>query len=291
MLATIFSIIAPVFACAAVGYVWIKRGFDFDTEMITKLVVNVGTPCLVFATLIKARIEPAAFGQMAAATVITLAVFLAVGWAILKLLGWDQRAFLPPVVFANVGNMGLPLCLLAFGEQGLALAISYFAIFVVVLFTVGVAIAAGTARAGDLARMPVLYSVAAALVVMFTGLPVPEWITETTKLLGDLTIPLMLIALGVSLAGLRITNLARSLGLSVLRLGMGFLVGWATAAALGMEGTARGVLILESAMPVAVFSYLFAARYNRQPEEVAGTVVISTALSFFTLPALLWFVL
>lgn len=291
LLAEIFTIVAPVFICALVGFVWVKRGYGFDTEFVTKLVTNVGTPCLVFSTLIKVTIEPAAFGQMAAAALITLAVFLALSWAILKMLGLDRRAFLPALAFANVGNMGLPLCLFAFGQEGLALAITYFAIFVTVLFTVGVGIAAGASRAADLARMPILYAVAASLAVLFGGVAVPGWIYETANLLGGLTIPLMLIALGVSLAGLKITSLPRSFGLAALRLGMGFAVGWATATALGMEGAARGVLILQSSMPVAVYVYLFAARYNHHPEEVAGMVIISTVLSFATLPALLWFVL
>ncbi len=291
MLAQIFTIIAPVFVCAMAGFFWVKRGHEFDTELMTKLVVNLGTPSLVFSTLVKVDIEPATFGHMAVAALTTLAAFLVLSWSILKVLGMDQRAFLPALTFANVGNMGLPLSLLAFGGEGLALAITYFTVFVPVLFTVGVGITAGSVRLTDLVRMPILYAVAASLAVLYTGLPVPEWIYQTTNLLGGMTIPLMLIALGVSLASLKITSLPRSIGVSVLRLVMGFAVGWATATALGMEGAARGVLILQCSMPVAVFVYLFAARYNHRPAEVAGTVVISTLLSFVTLPALLWFVL
>jgi predicted permease len=101
----------------------------------------------------------------------------------------------------------------------------------------------------------------------------------------------MLIAMGVSLARFQITSIKRSLLIAVLRLTMGFAVGLLIAMLLDLQGVARGVTIMQSAMPVAVFSYLFAVRYNRSPEEVAGTVVISTVLSFLTLPALLWFVL
>jgi predicted permease len=101
----------------------------------------------------------------------------------------------------------------------------------------------------------------------------------------------MLIAMGVSLARFRITSAGRSVLIAALRLGMGFVVGVGVAELFGLTGVMRGVTILQSAMPVAVFSYLFAVRYNRSPEEVAGTVVISTLLSFASLPALLWYVL
>jgi hypothetical protein len=126
---------------------------------------------------------------------------------------------------------------------------------------------------------------------MLTGTTPPKWIDTTTELLGGIVIPMMLITLGISLARLGVKSIPRSLGLSVLRLAMGFAVGIGVGAALGLEGTAREVLIVQSSMPVAVFNYLFALRYNTAPEEVAGMVLISTVLSFVTLPLLLWFVL
>jgi predicted permease len=116
-------------------------------------------------------------------------------------------------------------------------------------------------------------------------------VLDTTSLLGDFTIPLMLIALGVSLGRIEVRNLHSSLLLSLFRLLTGFGVSLGVAALLGLEGAARGVLIVQSTMPVAVFSYLFAVRYERKPEEIAGAIFISTILSFLTLPLLLWYVL
>lgn len=291
MLTELFTIIAPVFVCAAIGFVWKRRGHPFDADLIINLTTVIGMPCLVFATLVKVEMDWNAFRDMAGASVVTFVAFGAVSWTALKVWGLEHRAFWPGQVFANFGNMGLPLCLLAFGQQGLALAIVYFTIGLVLLFTVGYAVAAGTASIQRLVRMPLIYFVAAALLFVVTETEPPQWIYATTKLIGDLTIPLMLIALGVSVASLKVKSIWRSLGLSLLRLGTGFAVGVVTALAFGLEGPARGVLILVSAMPVAVFAYLFAARYDTQPGEVAGTVVVSTAISFATLPALLWFVL
>ena len=228
---------------------------------------------------------------MAWSCVVSVAAFYAISLVVLRVTGQDRRAFLNAMVYANVGNMGLPLCLLAFGDQGLALGIAYFSVNVVLLFSAGVAVAAGATSVGILLRLPILYAVAASLLVIYAGVETPKWVLSTTDLLGGLTVPLMLIALGVSLADLAVKDLRRSVALSVFRIAMGIAVGVATAEVLGMEGMARGVVILQCAMPVAVFNYLFAARYDTRPAEVAGTVVVSTVMSFLTLPALLLYIL
>lgn len=287
----LFSVIAPVFVCAVIGYIWRKQGRAYDTAFVTTLVTNVGTPCLVFSTLIDTNMQADAFLKMGAATFVTMIAFYAIYYLFLKVTKLSMKAFLSALVYGNTGNMGLPLCLLAFGDHGLALAIAYFTVNVLFLFTIGVAVPAGATSPGALLRLPILYATLAALAFMFTGWHVPDFVTNTARILGGLTVPLMLITLGVSLAGLGVKRLPRAAVLSVMRVGVGFLVGWATAEAFGFEGAARGVLILECAMPVAVFNFLFAERYNNQPEEVAGMVVISTLLSFASLPFLLAFVM
>ncbi len=291
MFAQIFTVIAPVFFCAAIGLVWAKRGVDYETLFITRLVTNVGFPCLVFAGLVKAEIDWAVFGLMASAAVVSTLTFALIGALALRLAGLELRVFLPAMTFANTGNMGLSLCLLAFGPEGLALAIPYFTVTAVLGFTLGPAIASRTASLSAPFKMPLIWSTLAALAALAIGLPMPLFVTKSLELIGGFAIPLMLITLGVSLAQLRMTGLARSLALSCLRLGMGFAVGVALAHVLGLAGTARGVLIIECAMPVAVFNFLYASIYNTRPAEVAGVIVVSTALSFLSLPALLWYVL
>jgi predicted permease len=291
MILNILSVIAPVFICALVGYGWVKRGLEFDTPFVSRLVMEVGAPCLIFSTFMEINIDMVAFRSMAWAAFAAMILFGVIGAAVLYLCKLDQRTWLPTQMFPNVGNMGLPLCLLAFGDEGLALSLTYFMVNVVFGFTLGMAITSGRLSLLELIKSPMFIGVIITLVFLFTGSKPPVWIQNTTSLLGDLTIPLMLVAMGVSLARFQITSFRRSFALSVLRIGMGFLVGVVLSDILGLEGVARGIMILQSAMPVAVFSYLFAVRYNRSPEEVAGTVVISTLLSFLTLPALLWYVL
>jgi malate permease and related proteins len=291
MLLNILSVIAPVFLCALLGFCWVKQGLAFDMAFVSRLVTEVGAPCLIFATFMEIEIERSAFNSMAVAAFLAMLAFAVLAALILKLAGLDQRTWLPAQMFPNVGNMGLPLCMLAFGDEGLALGLTYFMVNVVFGFTLGMAITSGRLSLPELLKNPMFHTVLITLLCLFTDTRPPAWIQNTTKLLGDCTIPLMLIAMGVSLARFHIKSLRRSLALAVLRLGMGFVVGVLLAGLLGLQGVARGVMILQSAMPVAVFSYLFAVRFDRSPAEVAGTVVLSTLLSFLTLPALLWYVL
>jgi predicted permease len=291
MLYTIFSVIAPVFLCALLGFLWVKKGLPFDTPFVSRLVLEIGAPCLIFSSFMEQDIDMATFGTMAKAALLSMLLFGIVGGSILHLAGLDQRTWLPSQVFPNSGNMGLPLCLLAFGEEGLALGMTYFMVMTVFSFTLGVMITSGKLTLREFASNPTFVSVLITLLFLFTGTKPWVWVQNTTQLLGGFTIPLMLIAMGVSLARFRITSAGRSVLIAALRLGMGFVVGVGVAELFGLTGVMRGVTILQSAMPVAVFSYLFAVRYNRSPEEVAGTVVISTLLSFASLPALLWYVL
>jgi predicted permease len=284
---TLFSVIAPVFLIGLIGYGWGRSGKTFDTGMVTLLVINIGVPCLIIDVLLNADLSADALSEMALAAFIALSANAVLAYVFLRATKLSYRAYLPSLIFGNTGNMGLPLCLFAFGEEGLALAIGYFVVFAVMQFTLGMGVASGRFSPKELARSPVIISVIIALAFMAAGIEMPTWADNTIGLLGGMTIPLMLLTLGVSLGRLHVQTLGRSAMLACVRLGLGFAVGWGAAELLGMEGAARGVVIVESAMPVAVFNYLFAVRYNAAPSEVAGMVVISTALSFATLPLLL----
>lgn len=291
MILELFNIVAPVVVCAAIGFTWSRLGLPFETPFVTTLVTNIAAPCLIVATLTKLNVSTEAFGQMAGAAALAILIFMVVGAAVLRAAGLSLHSFLPAMMFANTGNMGLPLTLFAFGEEGLALGIAFFAVSAVGNFTLGALISSGSMSLRGLVRTPVLWAVSFALIFMFTGTKPPTFIANTLTILGNIAIGLMLLALGVSLARLKVRSLGRTLGLSLFRLGMGFAVGLGLTYGLGLEGAQRGVVILACSMPVAVFNYLFAQRYGRAADEVASVIVASTLISFATLPLLLLVVL
>lgn len=291
MIAQLLTIVTPIFIVVGVGFVWARLGRPYDSELVTSLAYYVGTPCLVFSILSGADLQPDAVASMAGAAVAVLAASGVVAFSVLKVLRQPVRAFLPSMVFGNSGNMGLPLCLLAFGEKGLAFGITFFTLASVLNHTVGTAVAAGALTPRHVLRVPMLYAALLAFAFILGGVKPPEWMASTSRMLGGMVIPLLLITLGISLARLQVAGLKRSVLLTFLRFGIGLAVGYAIAEALGLEGIARGVLILQSSMPVAVFNFLFAKRFGNAAEDVAGLVVVSTGLSFVFLPLLMWIVL
>lgn len=291
MFSEIFSILAPVFICVGIGYGWARSGRSYDVELVTAIVTYFGTPCLIFYALSKVELHPSALFDIGLAAVLANLAFIVIGGTVLAIFKLPQRAFLQALSFPNVGNIGLPLCFLAFGEEGLALAVTFFAVYAIFQMSAGAAFVSGTFSPKSILKMPIIPATLLAAVFLFTKTPVPDWAFNTTKLIGDLTIPLMLFTLGVSLSRIQVNALRTPILLSLLRLGMGFGVGVGLASVMGLSGVAAGVVILECAMPAAVFCYLFAQLYDQRPEEVAGLVIVSTFLGFAVLPALLWYVL
>ncbi len=286
-----WPIVAPVFLCVFAGFVWKKLNRPYDTAFVSQLVMNIGAPALIISSLSITPISPSQLIDMLAICA-TLIVGLLISSAIvLNILGYSVRDFIVCLTFPNVGNMGLPLCLFAFGEKGLSFALALFMIFSLLHFSLGVAILSGRSAFKQTFTNPIIYSVIAAGVMVFGDLHLPYWASKSVKLLGDFTIPVMLLTLGVSLATLKVESVRKSILLAVLRLCLGLVVGWGVCEAFDLEGVMRGVVILQATMPVAVFNYMFAMQYNRQPQVVAGMVVVSTLLSFLTLPWLLhWLV-
>ncbi|WP_159931244.1 AEC family transporter [Oceanicoccus sp. KOV_DT_Chl] len=199
--------------------------------------------------------------------------------------------YLGPLLFPNTVNMGLPVCLFAFGEEGLAIALGIYLVVSLTQFSLGIALVSGQSAWRNTWRSPIVYSGLIGATLIFTDTQLPLWLEQSLNLLGSFSIPIMLITLGVSLAQLKVKDFALSTGLALCRLAIGLSVGFLVAEILDLEGAARGVLIIQSSMPAAVFNYLLAHRYGRSPEAVAGLVVMSTLISFVSMPALLWLVL
>lgn len=287
MIGALFTIIAPIMLCAGLGFGWIRLGLPYDSRLITRLVTMVGAPCLIFSTFMKFEVTPLALAEVALAALAAVACFAAVSALVLSVFRLQLNIYLPPLTFANAGNMGLPLCLFAFGETGLAIAIGYFAVTATLHYTFGSWIYSGRASPVEAFKTPLPYTVAIAVMLLVLEIRPPDWLLNTTNLLGGLTIPLMLMTLGVSLAQFGVTRVPRSVALGVFRIGMGVAVGFGLAELFGLEGVVRGVVIIEASMPAAVFNYMLAEHYERAPEEAASLVVVSTLIAFVALPFVL----
>jgi predicted permease len=277
-------VLLPVFCLAGVGYAWRISGARFDLDFVTRVIMNVAGPCLVFSSLSKLQLPITEFFGVVWASVVMLVATAAAGLVLLKFLGLSVRSYLPAFAIGNTGNLGLPLSLFAFGEHGLALAVAVFVTNSVFQFTLVPMLQSGASFWRTLVTTPLIYGSLAGLAVWIARLPIPDWLASSVELLGDLAIPLMLLALGHTLGGLRARNLKLALGVGSARLIAGFAIAVAVSELTGLSGVAQGVVILQGVMPAAVFTYLFAVRYERDADDVAGIVLVSTLLTAVSLP-------
>ena len=292
MVDAILATVLPVLITVLIGFLWTRGGRSLGAKELTPLIGDLATPCLIVSTFQKTQVSFEAFAALAAAAATAIAAFALAGAILLRLARLPIRTFLPSIAFPNAGNLGLPLALYAFGTEGLGYAIVFFSTASIANHTLGQAIAAGRANWRGLLATPILYAVVIGMAASFSKVELPGWLTTTIALIGSLTVPLMLLLLGASLGSLRVASAGRAALVSAIRIGCGTAIGFAVAAAFGLTGSMRSVLILQCAMPVAVYNFFYAQRWNNRPEEVAGVVVVSTVIAGFTLPLLLsWLLL
>ena len=287
MYALLIPILAPVFIVTLLGYGWARLALPFQRDFVTRLVMNIGVPCLILNGTAHLEAEASVFISMMGYALLALISCAMIGAVLLRLLGQPLRSYLPPIGFANAGNLGLPLCLFAFGQQGLGLAIGFYLVGAVAQFLVAPMFQGRQPAFRTLLTTPVNYAALIGIALLATDATLPLWLDNTLQLLAGLAIPLMLLALGQALGSFKVQRLPIAAGIAAARLGLGLLVGVAITRIFGLTGIERGVVLVQSAMPVAVFNYLLAARYERHPEDVAGAIVISTLAAFAGLPLLL----
>ncbi len=291
MIQQLAGILLPVFIVTGVGYFWSRLGMPLERNSVTSLVLNVATPCLVLDSVSKLALPVSEFYTMLASAAALFVGAATLGLVLLRAFDLPALSFLPSLTFGNAGNMGLPLCLFAFGNPGLGLGAAVLLVAVVTQFTLAPVLQDRRPALRALFTTPVVYGSAIGVFLLVTGHRLPPWLDTTVGLLADIAIPLSLLTLGFSLAELRVERARISIALGAARLAIGFGVALTVAEIFGLEGVARGVLIIQGGMPTALVCYLFSARYDRDPEDVAGIVLVSTLLSAVTLPLLVSFAL
>ena len=288
---TVTQVVTPVFLLAAIGFVWVKAGFDYDIQFVTRLAMSLAVPALVFGALTRTEISPAALGVVTLAAVLAYGAITLAALVIVRLSGLQIRTYLAPMIFGNTGNVGLPLALFAYGPDGLGYAVVIFAVSAILVFTLGIWLVSGGASPLRVLREPMVLATLAGALFLWRGWRLPEMLENSVNLLGQMAIPLMLITLGVAVARLKPERLGRTVWLSLMRAAMTIAIAAGVGTVLGLPPVALGVLILQMSTPVAVTSYLLAERYQADAGAVAGLVVTSTLLAIGTIPLTLAFLL
>jgi len=284
---TVLEIVAPVFLLAAVGFSWVRLGFEYRIQFVTQLATTLAVPCLIFVSLMQTQIDPQALTALSLASLLAYAGVMVVAFGVVRAMGLDRRTYLAPVIFGNTGNLGLPLALFAFGDAGLGYAVVVFAIMAVLTFTIGIWMVAGAGSFGKVLREPLVWATCLGGLFLWQGWQTPRFLTNTIELIGQMAIPMMLITLGVAVARLTPQGIGRAVFLSAIKLAICVGIAWPIGRWFALDPVAFGVLVLQVATPVAVTSYLLAEKYGADAQAVAGLVVVSTVMSIGTLPLLL----
>ena len=286
MLLRIVSIIFPLFAIVLAGWLYGRRHRP-DMALANQLNMDVFVPALVFAALAGKSFDLLSYQALAVGGIAVVIGSGALAWPLARLLQVDTKTFLPPMMFNNSGNMGLPLAVLAFGEAALPAAVVLFLVENLLHFSLGVWMLDHRARLSSLWRLPMMLAALAGLAVSLSGAALWPPLLTAIRMLGDISIPLLLFTLGVRLADATFQAWGIGLAGAVARPVLGMLIAWGAGWALGLSPQHQGMLLVFGALPPAVLNYVFAERYRQEPDKVASIVMVGNVASLLFIPVAL----
>lgn len=289
-MAQVFAIVFPIFGIVALGYLYARR-HEPDMASANRLNLEIFTPALIFSVLSGEGFELARYAELAFAAMLVVLGSGLLAWPFARLFGFHSKTFLPPMMFNNSGNMGLPLALFAFGEAALPAAMVLFLVENTLHFTVGNAMLTGHVNPLKLIRMPMLLATLAGLLVAMLEIQVPGPVDEAIDLLGQVAIPLMLFALGVRMTAVDLSDWRIGLAGALLCPLTGLAMAWAVVAFIDLPEMQLAQLLVFAALPPAVLNFMLAERYSVEPHKVAAVVLLGNLASLLVLPGVLFWVL
>ena len=286
----LLAILFPIFGIVAAGYFY---GSKHKPQMAVAnhLNMDVFLPALVFAAMAGKSFDLAAYAPLALGGFIVLATCGLMAWPLSRLIGIQPKTLVPPMLFNNSGNIGLPLAVLAWGENALSAAVILFMVENTLHFSFGARLLDPHARLLTLWRVPVVAAAIAGLLVAIFKLPIWQPLVIAIKMLGDVSVPLLLFSLGVRMTDVSFRDWKVPVGAAVLRPLAGMAIAYGVIQLLGLQGRDAAMLLVFGALPPAVLNFLFAERYKQEPQRVASIVLIGNLAALFFLPLALALVL
>ena len=281
-------ILFPIFGIVAAGYFY-ARHHKPEMAVANRLNMDVFVPALVFAAMAGKSFDLVAYGPLALGGFLVLVTCGLLAWPVARLIGVQPKTLVPPMLFNNSGNIGLPLAVLAWGEAALPASVILFMVENTLHFSFGARLLDPKTRLLTLWRVPVVFAAIAGLTVAMFKIPVWQPLVIAIKMLGDVSVPLLLFSLGVRMTNVSFHEWKVATGSAILRPLAGMLIAAGVIQLLGLQGREAAMLLVFGALPPAVLNFLFAERYNQEPERVASIVLIGNLAALLFLPlALAW---
>ena len=290
MFLRIVAVIFPVFAVVALGY-WYGRVKNPDMKFANQLNMEIFVPALVFSALASKSFEIESYWLLAVGGAIVVLGPGLLAWPIGRLLGIESRIFVPPMMFNNSGNMGLPLAILAFGEKALPAAVMLFLVGNTLHYSLGTWMMSPNARILMLWKEPVIAASIAGLLVSVLKIEVWAPLYFAIDMVGDVSIPLLLFSLGVRLTQADFSDVKLGVIGGVLCPLTGLIFAALCVWLLPLSPEHTAMLIVFGALPPAVLSFVFAEKYGLQPQRVASLVMMGNLMSLIFVPMALYWVL
>ena len=289
----LFEVIFPVFFVVGIGYYLGKKNPKIDTSFITNFGANIGSPAIVFYSVATTGLSLDIFKSYFLYYLLAIICFSFIGMIFLSFMKKDVIMELPPFILPNTGNMGLPICLFAYGSQGLGVAGAISSLIILFHFTLGVFLASKKFNFEIIVKSPSFYAIVISVLFLYFDIEAPSFIVNTTMLLTYATIFLILMSLGIALTRLKVFSFYKALISSIARVIIGPIIGFLIIKSFNLSGYAAGVLLIQCSMPSAVLNYLVASMYSPKKvvDNIASMIVVSTVLSFVTIPIIVFIAL
>ena len=281
----LFDVLFPVFLTIGIGYWYGKKNPKFDTQFITKFAGNVGLPSIIFYSLKISNVDIYLFIRFSYYILLYVFIFSIIGIFVIYIFKKDIFRLLPPMILPNTGNMGMPLCLFAYGTTGLAISTAITSIILVLHFSLGILLASRKFSIKPLIKCTPIYALIFSLFFVYYKIPAPKFLENATFLIGYSTIFLVLVSLGVALSRIKFFSLRETIIYSLVRVIIGPIVGFGFVKFFNLSGVEAGVMFIQASMPSAILTYLVSQIYSPKKitETIASVVALSTFMSFFTL--------
>lgn len=286
----LFTKLMPIVILIAIGFYWKKKELPFDKDMISSLLMNLGTPALLIASINNKDLTVDNMLTILIYGTSLIIVCTVLSTVYLKIEGKEVRPFLQSFIFPNTGGLGIPIVYVLLGETAFVYAITFSILINIYHFTIGLWLANNSLNIKKALQTPVLYALVAALLFKGTNTEVPSVLEDVCKMLGGIVIPLMLIAFGSSLVGIKIGENLKAIRMGIARVIIGFLVVYMAYILGDFEHIIIATLLIQYSMPIATTSYLFAFKFNGPDKEVAVMTASSTVTILFLLPVIIYLV-
>jgi predicted permease len=276
-----------------IGYFLGKKNPKLDTSFITNFAANIGTPAMVFYSITTTGITFEIFTHYFWYALLAISGFSLTGIVFLFVLKKEIIRELPPFILPNTGNMGLPICLFAYGSQGLGVAAAISSLVILFHFTLGVFLASRKFDLDLIIKSPPFYAIIISVFFLYFEIESPVYIINLTMMLTYTAIFLILMSLGIALTRFKVFSFQSAFISSIGRVIIGPIIGFTIIKFFNLSGFAAGVLLIQCSMPSAVLTYLVGSMYSPKKivDSVASMIVVSTVMSFITIPITLFFAL